>query len=408
LKYSTVIPVFTLLVGAGAVLLLTSCSAGQANVGQANVSAPTSRPLFAPAPGPPIKIAGPSNVSVVDMNNDGKPDLVVVSERSRTVSVLLGDGVGQFRAEAARTISVSSDPGEMSLGDVNGDGNRDLALASHDSYDVTLLLGDGKGALSLAPNSPIVMKEGQHPHTHGLGIGDLNGDGKLDLATVNNADNDISVSFGDGRGNFAKAPGSPYAVGPSPYPLAIGDMNNDGHLDIAATTTATGPQRAQQLSSSFALTLLLNEGRGIFRTILVPVRTGQPWFVAIGDVNSDRNPDLVATHHDRSQLTVLIGNGRGGFAETSGSPFDFGRSVWQMVLADGNRDSKADVIAATGNGVSVMLGDGRGNFKPAPHSPFLTGRGVWRLAAADVNGDGRIDVVTSNQESDLVGVLLGQ
>lgn len=399
----------TLLVAFTAALFLTSCSAGQANVGQANASASeTSRPLFAPAPGPPINITGPSNVAVVDMNRDGKPDLVVASERARNVSVLLGDGLGQFRATAARTISVRDDPGEMVLGDVNGDGNSDLALASHDSYGVTLLLGDGEGALALAPNSPIVMKKGQHPHTHGLGIGDLNGDGKLDLATVNNTDNDVSVAFGDGRGNFTNAPGSPYAVGPSPYPLALGDINNDGRLDIAATTTATGPQRAQQLSSSFALTLLLNEGRGGFRTALVPVRTGQPWFVAIGDVNSDQKPDLVATHHDRSKLTVLLGNGRGAFVETSGSPFDFGHSAWHMVLADVNRDKNPDAIAAAGNGVSVMLGDGRGSFKPAPQSPFLTGRGVWRLAAADVNGDGRIDLVTSNQESDSVSVLLGQ
>src|SRR5256884_3953126 len=172
--------------------------------------------------------------------------------------------------------------------------------------------------------SPILMKDGHHPHTHGLGIGDLNGDGKLDLATVNNADNDISIAFGDGRGNFTRAP-SPFAVGPSPYPLALGDVNNDGHPDIVATATATGPQRAQQLPFSRVLTLLLNDGRGGFRSSRLPLRTGQPWFVAIGDVNGDRKADLVATHHEQSELTVLLGDGKGGFTETNASPFDFGR-----------------------------------------------------------------------------------
>jgi len=322
--------------------------------------------------------------------------------------VLLGQGDGQFRAARGSTISALDSPGEMVLGDVNGDSSLDLAFASHDSYGVTMLLGNGKGGLAPAPNSPIVMKEGQHPHTHGLAMGDLNGDGKLDLATVNNADNDVSVTLGDGHGGFTRVPGSPFAVGPSPYPLAIGDVNNDGRLDIAATTTATGPARAQQLASSRALTLLLADGRGGFRTSQVPVRTGQPWFVAIGDVNGDRRPDLLATHAERSELTVLLGDGRGGFTETSESPLDFGHAAWHMVLADVNRDSKPDVVAAAGEGVRVMLGDGRGGFKPAPHSPFLTGKGTWRLAIADVNGDGKIDVVTSNLESDNVGVLLGQ
>jgi len=138
------------------------------------------------------------------------------------------------------------------------------------------------------------------------------------------------------------------------------------------------------------------------------LRTGQPWFAAVGDVNGDRKPDLVATHHEQSELTVLLGDGAGHFIEAGSSPFDFGRSAFEVILADVNRDGRVDALAAAGEGVRVMLGDGRGNFKPAPGSPFLTGRGVWRLAVADLNGDGRLDVVTSNLESRNVSILLGQ
>jgi hypothetical protein len=383
-----------------AVLCLSCCNAGQANFGSSQ------KPLLALALGSPVPVAcAPGNVVVGDLNNDAKPDLVVACGEARAMIALLSTGGGHFRA--SNPISVPDGPGDMVLGDVNGDGNLDLASDSHDSYNVVLLLGDGKGGLALAPNSPIVMKEGQHPHTHGLALGDVNGDRKLDLITVNNSDNDVSIAYGDGRGGFTRAPAT-FAVGPSPYPLALGDVNNDGRPDIIATATATGPMRRQQLPLSFALTLLLNDGHGGFRRSELSLRTGQPWYAAIGDVNGDRKADVVATHHDQSELTVLLGDGAGHFTEAGSSPFNFGRSVFEVILADVNHDGRLDALAAAGEGVRVMLGDGQGNFRLAPGSPFLTGKGVWKLAVADLNGDAKLDVVTTNLESKSVGILLGQ
>jgi hypothetical protein len=174
----------------------------------------------------------------------------------------------------------------MAAGDFNGDGKLDIAIASHDSYGVVLLTGDGKGGLALSPASPIIMKLGQHPHTHGLAVADINCDNKLDLITCNSSDNDISLAFGDGRGNFTRAPQS-FPVGPSPYPFAVGDVNNDGWPDIVATATATGPSRRVQLPFSRALTLLLSDGKGGLAPRQLPIRTGEPWFAAIADLNGD-------------------------------------------------------------------------------------------------------------------------
>jgi hypothetical protein len=381
-------------------VFLTSCRSGNATNTQAQQS------LFTTAPGSPISIPDePGNVVIGDLNNDKKLDLVVACGKSRSITVLLGKGDGQFAASVSTT-SVPDSPGEMALGDMNGDGKLDLAIVTHDSYGVLLLLGDGNGALTIAPSSPIVMKVGQHPHTHGLALADMNRDNKLDLVTVNNADNDVSIALGDGRGGFTLAPGSPFAVGPSPYPLAVGDVNGDGQLDIVATTTATGPSRAQQLPLSRALTLLLSDGRGGFRSSQLPLRTGEPWFAVIGDLNGDRKPDIVATHHELNQLTVMLGDGRGGFIEASASPFDFGHHAYHAVVADVNRDGKMDVIAAGGDSVRVMLGDGRGGFATGPTTQ--TGRGTWRLDVGDLNGDGKMDVATSNSEGGTVSVLLGR
>lgn len=375
-----------------------SCPSGETPL---NTSEPA---LFTSAQGSPVSVQdGPSNILIGDMNNDRKPDLVVAFSRARSITVLEGKGNGQFGTALSNT-TLAEPPHEIAAGDVNGDGKLDLAVGTHDSYGIVLLTGDGKGGLAKAPASPIVMKPGKHPHTHGLALEDVNRDNKLDLITCNSTDNDISLAFGDGRGNFTRSPQS-YPVGPSPYPFGTGDVNNDGHLDLVATATATGPLRREQLPLSRALTLLLSDGKGGLAPRQLPIRTGEPWFAAIADLNRDGKADIVATHHDQSAMTVLIGDGRGGFTELKESPFDFG-VLYHLIIADVDRDQKLDVVATNGNSIRVLLGDGSGAFKSSASIPV--GPGAWRMAAADLNGDGTVDLVTSNSESNSLSVLLGK
>jgi hypothetical protein len=364
-------------------------------------SAPQSQQLLlAPAPDSPIALGdGPGNVALGNVNQDGKLDLVVASGGG--ITVLLGQGDGRFRVAPGSPIPLPTPCTEMVLGDLNGDGKLDVALANHDSYDVTLLFGDGNGGFALAPQSPVIMKDGQHPHTHGLLAGDLNGDGNLDLAIVNSDDHDVSVVFADAERGFTRA-ASPFAVELSPYPSTLGDLNGDSHTDIIVTSVT------RRQGASGALTVVLGDGRGDFRGSAVSLRTGAPGFVAVADVNGDRKPDLVTTHLERSELSILAGDGKGGFTETTSSPFDLGHAAWHLAVADMNGDGNADVAAAAGDGVRMMLGDGRGGFQPAPGSPFATGGGSWQLVVGDVNGDGKPDVVTSDLEGRSVTVLLAQ
>jgi hypothetical protein len=364
-------------------------------------------PVLVPAEGSPISVQGANNVAIGDVNNDGRSDLIVTSGQSRRVTILFGRADGRSVPHPDGPFDVPANPHELAVGDVNGDKNLDLALGNHDSYAVVLLLGDGRGNFQSAPNSPIVMKDGHQPHTHGLAIADFNTDGKADLVTVNSDnDNDVAVMLGDGQGGFTPATGSPFAVGRSPYPLAIGDLDADGTVDIVVTSTGLRPPGAAQYNDG--LTALFGDGRGGFRRSQIPVKTGRTWFVAIGDVNQDKKPDLVTTHTEDRQLSVLLGDGRGNFAEMAGSPLDLGNKTFYIALVDLDRNGNADVIAAADTGVRVMLGDGRGGFVQAPGSPFATGKGTWRLAVGNVNADGKVDVATSNLESDNVSVFLGQ
>ncbi|TDH18395.1 VCBS repeat-containing protein [Segetibacter sp. 3557_3] len=360
---------------------------------------PPAQALLIPAKSSPVAMGcGPGNIVAGDVNNDGKVDLILACSQEKRLTIFIGQGNGAF-TPSVKPVDVSIAPNEIALSDVNGDGNADLVVASHDSYGVLIVTGDGKGNFAVSPNAIITMLTGRDPHTHGLGTGDFNGDAIPDIATANNSDNAIAIMLSTSNRNWVPAPGSPFPVNSSPYPLTVGDVNRDGKLDVVSTSTRT---------TSGGISLLIGDGKGNFRRQDVTLRTPSPWFVAIGDINRDGKSDLAITHSERSELSILAGNSSGDFTEVAGSPFSLASSAWHVSIADMNGDANADVLAAANDGVRVMLGNGKGQFKPAPGSPFATGKGSWHLAVTDVNGDGKPDVATSNLESKSFSVLLGR
>jgi len=352
-------------------------------------------PRFVAAPGSPIRVgARPSGVATGDLNRDGKPDLVVAVGGTSTLSILLGDGRGRF--SPAPALPVASPPHIAEIGDVDRDGNPDLVATGHDSHGVFVWLGDGTGRFGSAVGSPYPALPGGKPHNHGLALGDVDRDGALDVVTTDDEAHVVAVLLGDGRGSFRPAARSPFPVGRQPYPPALGDLDRDGCLDVVTPDVESG-----------TLSVLRGDGRGGFAAAKgSPVRvTARPYFVALGDLDADGVLDAVASHDDVSLVTVLLGDGRGGFRAAAGSPVDLGRRAWKAVIHDVDGDGKRDLVLGSGDGVIVRLGDGRGGLAPAG-SPLPTGRGAWSLAVGDLDGDGKADVATADVESGTLSVLL--
>jgi VCBS repeat protein/List-Bact-rpt repeat protein len=343
--------------------------------------------------------ANPASVAVGDFNGDGVPDLAVANYGANTVSVLLGNSDGTF--QAALTFATEGfNPEFVAVGDVNRDGRLDLAVAHSGSTlgTVAVLLGNGDGTFQAPRN----FSTGQGSLS--VAVGDVNGDGQPDLAVANYYSNDVSVLLGNGDGSF-QATQSFATAGPNPVTVAMSDVNGDGRPDLAVTNSANTTSGAMPGNIS----VLLGNGNGTFqpaRTIDVGIT---PAFVAVRDVNGDGRPDLAVANFRSNTVSVLLGNGDGIFQAPRN--FDAGTGPLSFAVGDVNGDRVPDLAVANydfniqgPNTVSVLLGNGDGTFQPA--QAFGAGTNPASVAMGDVNGDGRPDLAVANFNSNNVSVLI--
>jgi hypothetical protein len=346
----------------------------------------------------------PGSVEIADFNSDGKLDLVVANEQSNNVTILLGDGAGGFAPAKGSPFSAGHGANDIAIGDFNNDGKPDLAFANHEEKHLTVLLGNGQGGFTPAPNSPFAVEV--KPHTHGVATGDLNGDGNSDLVTESWGNNQVAVLFGDGKGSFNKS-ATFLDVGKMPYQrVRVGDINGDGKSDII-TTNLEGDN----------VTILLGDGKGDFKQpVGSPFPCGDsPFNFAIGDVNKDEKPDLAivnspssATRSGKDGLTILLGDGTGGFKMMTASPFAAGKIPNRVAIGDVNGDGIGDIAVSSPDGNNIMLFLMSNKSSVASSSTIAVGGKPKGLAIRDLNADGKADIVITNNSENTVTVMLSK
>ena len=329
----------------------------------------------------------PSTTAILDTNQDGNPDVVVLNVISGTLSVLIGDGTGAFAAPV--DYSTAGRGTHMVPADMDADGIMDLVISIREpagSRGVVILHGDGVGGFL----APVFVAAGPRPHF--VDVGDLNGDGFLDIAVSHccgSSDSNffVQVLFGSSSGTFSPPVG--YANGGViGLMILLRDFDGDGDLDMTTNLRSAG-----------SIAVWANDGTGTFPNtpdyFVVPSQS-----MAAGDLNDDGKPDLVVTDLTSTTMNVLFNTSTPGaisFAAPTAVVTSEPTSGAFVADIDGDDVDDAVVTHQSTGEVTVILGSASGSLGVS--SPFAAFPAPNRGSAGDLDGDGRLDLAVSSQTS---------
>lgn len=371
-----------------------------------------------------------NDVTVLDRNGDGLPDLALAMESEDEIRFQSGEANGQFRPDGA--VVTIPEPRRVLAIDVNSDGEDDLAVIGKSGLAIHLGRPDRR---YYAPRWVL-----SDAHVSAVAAGDIDHDGFIDLGVTNLSRSTVTFFRGMGDGGFQQI--QSYIVGRAPAAILLIDVTNDGvldgivlnhladsftqltglgngvfdsgpcilaevedlgeiaaadfnrdsHLDLAVTSEASG-----------SVSVFLGQGRGLF-SLRTPLPVGrQPRGIVAGHFDPDDVPDLAIANFGTDEVAVLAGDGRGGFD----APILVSVGLGPVAIVAGafGGSSALDLAVANklSNSVSILYGDGRGKFPEVVNYPV--GDSPSFLLVGDTDGDGNVDIVVGSDSSESVTIL---
>lgn len=329
------------------------------------------------------------SILAVDVNHDQNVDLVLGGFGVGRVFVYLGKGDGTF-AQVIESAELGHNLRGLGAGDFNRDGRLDLVVGVTSTSNALLLSGLGNGTFS--PSRPYTV--GAHPFM--LTVSDLNQDDIPDVAISSETPGGVEVMLADGRGGFKQ---SRFPTGKWSSDVAAADLNGDGKKDLAVTNWGDNN-----------VSLLFGSGDGQFAPPHNVTYEGNPWDhhalyrVLAADLDRDGKLDMLWNDLMKAALYIRYGDGRGNFPTVRSVPA--GRGVRHAAVADLDGNGWLDLVSANTamDNLSIMLSDGKGAYLPTQYVPV--GSYPRTVALADFNGDGRTDIAAATMMTKQVTVLL--
>ncbi len=328
----------------------------------------------------------PADMAVGDLDGDGDPDVAVTSTNRDEVTFMINDGAGTFTSLGA--VPTGDEPVVVELIDIDGDADLDAVTTCMGGQQIVLALNDGSGSFAAQPPHPLPYEP------TASAIGDLDGDGLLDAAVIWQSRREVAILLGVGLGQFA--PPTTYATQDTPFEIELADLDGDGNLDVVVST------------GDASIESFRGQGDGT----LLPRTTTPTWRnrfaldLQVQDINGDEAPDalvnIVGTLPGRRGLAVFLGNGNATFDNLTRYDTTFPASA--LDVADVTSDGKPDIIAVSGttiDGIETLP-----NLCPDPCRPDFDGDGdltifdflaFQTLFAAgstlvDFDGDGELSI----------------